>query len=94
MIYIIGGMPGAGKTTYSSELAKKVGGVVFSTDVWMTDLYWMDQAPGEDPAWAFERVKRVENRIRKTAKELHMVGTSAILDLGFVKIGVLLYLQK
>lgn len=86
MIYIVGGLPGAGKTTYSKKLANEQRAAVFSTDVWMSDLFWMDQAPGEDPQWALERTDRVENRMIKTCIELDAIGVSAILDIGFVNL--------
>ena len=84
MIYIVGGLPGAGKTTYSKELAAKTHGIVFSTDVWMSDLYWMDKKPGEDLNWALERILRCETRMIKTASQLAERNFSAVLDVGFV----------
>ncbi len=86
MIYIVGGLPGAGKTTYSKKLAKDKSAIVFSTDVWMSDLFWMDQTPGENPQWALERTSRVENRMVKTCIELASIDTSAVLDIGFVNL--------
>ncbi|MEO0335520.1 MAG: ATP-binding protein [Pseudomonadota bacterium] len=86
MIYIIGGLPGAGKTTYSKKLAIEKNAVVFSTDAWMTDLFWMDQAPGEDASWAIERVGRCESRMMKTCLQLAEIGASSILDIGFVNL--------
>lgn len=86
MVYIIGGLPGAGKTTYSNQLANEKNAVVFSTDVWMSDLFWMDSTPGEDVQWALERTDRVENRMVKTCIELAAVGMSSILDIGFVNL--------
>jgi predicted kinase len=86
MIYIVGGLPGAGKSTYSKKLGKEKNAIVFSTDVWMTDLFWMDSVPGEDAQWALERTDRVENRMVKTCIELDRVGTSSILDIGFVNL--------
>ncbi|NQY99885.1 MAG: ATP-binding protein [Bdellovibrionales bacterium] len=86
MVYIVGGLPGAGKSTHSKKLAKENSAIVFSTDVWMSDLFWMDSAPGEDVQWALERTGRVENRMVKTCIELNKIGTSSILDIGFVNL--------
>lgn len=86
MIYIVGGLPGSGKSTYSQDLAKKVKGIVFATDVWMKELYWMDKAPGEDLKWAFERVDRCEKRIIKTCAQLAEINVSSVLDIGFVNL--------
>lgn len=86
MIYIIGGLPGAGKSTYSQELAKRITGIVFSTDVWMSDLYWMDKSPGEDLQWALERTDRCEKRMIRTCDQLAKINVSSILDIGFVNL--------
>lgn len=86
MIYIVGGLPGAGKSTYSQELANKVNGIVFSTDVWMSELFWMDKAPGEDVQWALERTDRCEKRMVRTCIQLDQINVSAVLDIGFVNL--------
>ncbi len=86
MVYIVGGLPGAGKTTYSKKLAKEKDAIVFSTDVWMTDLFWMDQTPGEDATWALERTARCEKRMVKTCLQLSEIGVPSILDIGFVNL--------
>ena len=86
MVYIVGGLPGAGKTTYSKKLGKEKNAIVFSTDVWMSDLFWMDQAPGEDAQWALERTARCEKRMVQTCIELAEIGVSSILDIGFVNL--------
>ena len=86
MVYIIGGLPGAGKTTYANDLARKVNGIVFSTDIWMSDLFWMDKAPGEDVEWALERTNRCEKRMVKTCIQLAKISVPSILDIGFVNL--------
>lgn len=86
MIYIIGGLPGAGKTTYSKNLAEEKNAIVLSTDVWMSDLFWMDHTPGVDAKWALERSSRCEKRMLQTCIDLARVGTSSILDIGFVNL--------
>ena len=86
MVYIVGGLPGAGKSTYSQKLAKRVNGIVFSTDVWMSDLFWMDKAPGEDLHWALERTDRCEKRMIRTCAQLNEIDVSSVLDIGFVNL--------
>jgi predicted kinase len=86
VIYIIGGLPGAGKTTYAKKLAKEKNAVVFSTDVWMSEFFWVDHTPDKEPSWIFERVERCEKRMTQTCIELHNIGASAILDIGFVNL--------
>ncbi|MCB0419699.1 MAG: ATP-binding protein [Bdellovibrionales bacterium] len=86
MVYIIGGLPGAGKSTYSKTLAKKVKGIVFATDVWMSELFWMDKSPGEDLQWALERTDRCEKRMMRTCAQLNEIDVSSVLDIGFVNL--------
>lgn len=86
MVYIVGGLPGAGKSTYSKKLADKVNGIVFSTDVWMTDLYWMDKLPTDDLKWALERTERCESRMIATCAQLAERSISSVLDIGFVNL--------
>jgi predicted kinase len=86
LVYIIGGLPGAGKTTYSKKLADDNNAIVLSTDVWMSDLFWMDHTPGADAKWALERSSRCEKRMLQTCIDLAKVGTSTILDIGFVNL--------
>lgn len=52
----------------------------------MSDLFWMDQAPGEDAHWALERTARCENRMIKTCLQLSQIGVPSILDIGFVNL--------
>ena len=91
MIYIVGGLPGAGKSIYSKKLADKVNGIVFSMDVWMSDLYWVEKKPGEDVEWALQRMQRCEKRMISTCAQLSERNMSSILDIGFVN---LVYRQK
>lgn len=86
MIYIVGGLPGAGKSTYSQDLATKESAIVFSTDVWMSDLYWIDKTPGEDVQWALERTDRCEKRMIRTCAQLAKINVSSVLDIGFVNL--------
>ena len=86
MIYIIGGLPGAGKTTYAKALAKEKKAIVFSTDVWMSEFFWVDHSPDKETSWIFERVDRCEKRMVQTCIELAEIGASSILDIGFVNL--------
>jgi predicted kinase len=81
--HLIAGPTGAGKTTFSRELAQRVSGVRFSIDEWMTALYWMDCPEKDDLPWALERIARCETQIEAVARQLASVGLDAVLDLGF-----------
>lgn len=84
-IHIVFGEQGAGKTTYSRQLANKVQGTSFSIDDWMGDLFGPDLPQPLNFSWVMERVKRCEDRIWITAADIAKNGGNVILDLGFMK---------
>jgi len=83
MIHMTCGSTGAGKTTYSQSLARKIGGVVFSIDEWMVLLFGNDAPKNLTPAWLQPRVERCETQIRSSVLQLGKLGIPSILDLGF-----------
>jgi len=83
---MIFGPQGAGKSTHALALAKTTGGVRFSIDEWMGELYGNDAPQTLNIDWVMERVHRCERRIWATAAEIARNGGVAILDLGFTKI--------
>ncbi len=84
-IHVVFGPQGAGKTTYSNNLAKKVNGVHMSIDQWMWKLFGEDLTQPMDLDWIMERVERCENQIWSISKEIVSGGSQVILDLGFTK---------
>ena len=85
-IHLVFGPQGAGKSTYSRQLATRVVGVRFSIDDWMGQLYGPDLPKPLNFSWIMERVQRCEQRIWVTATEVARTGGSVVLDLGFMKI--------
>ena len=57
-IHLVCGATGAGKSTYSEELAQSVDGMRFSIDEWMQSLHNMDQPEQMSFDWFYERVQR------------------------------------
>lgn len=84
-IYLITGGTGAGKTTYSRQLAADVGAVRFSIDDWMTSLFWMDSPDPISFDWAMSRINRAEAQMWETAQQILAANVSVIFDLGFTK---------
>lgn len=90
MIVLISGSTGAGKTTYSRKLARKLPGIVYSIDNWMKALYGQDM-PTEPTSewfqknheWYVERIQRCEEHIRSLTLDRALIDQSSILDLGF-----------
>jgi len=83
--YLVAGPTGAGKTTVARELARREGGVVFSIDEWMQNLYWMDCPEKNDLAFALERITRCEAQIAVVALQLAAAGITSVLDLGLTR---------
>jgi predicted kinase len=81
----VAGPTGAGKTTAAREIAAREGGVVFSIDEWMQNLYWVDCPQKNDLAFAVERIARCETQIAAVAVQLAAAGVSSVLDLGFTQ---------
>lgn len=85
MIHLIVGNTGSGKTTYSNQLKKSVGGVIFSIDKWNNTLFLPDKQRTDGLEWFLERIDRVETIITGLISQLESEKTDAILDLGLSK---------
>lgn len=85
-VHLVFGPQGAGKTTYSRQLAEASNATRFSIDEWMGELYSPDLPQPIDFRWVMERVQRCERRIWATASEVARRGSNVVLDLGFMKI--------
>ena len=90
IVHLISGPVGAGKTSYSRELASEHNAVVFSIDEWMQNLFGGDlseeaETGKVDFAWFSERVDRCERQVWSVAKQLLSQGQSVILDFGFIR---------
>lgn len=85
-IHIVFGPQGAGKSTYSKKLAKRVNAVYFSIDAWMWNLYGEDLPKSMNFKWIMKRVERCEKQIWEIAKNVATCGGQVVLDLGFTKL--------
>ncbi len=86
LIHLICGSTGAGKTTYSLELADELNGVHFSIDEWMVSLFGEDAPKNLSPEWFVPLVARCEVQMWATAVQLGNLGVPSILDLGFQRL--------
>ena len=83
LIHLVCGSTGAGKTTYAIALGERLGGVRFSIDEWMTELFWMDTPIPMQFEWSIERVRRCEAQIFAVARQVAARAIPSVLDLGF-----------
>lgn len=87
MVWLIVGSTGAGKTTYSKNVAKSFGAAVYSIDDWMRALYWQDMPANpsnqwflENGKWYTDRIARCEEWILRNTLERESLGQNTILD--------------
>ena len=85
-VYIICGLTGAGKSTYSEQLRRDVNGVRMSIDDWMAQLFFMDREPTSDFNWFHTRVRRCAAQMRDTADQIIDAGLPVIFDCGFTNL--------
>ncbi len=83
--HFVYGPQGAGKSTYSQQLAQAQRGLYFSIDAWMQTLYGADLTQPLDITWIMARVRRCESQIWSMARRHAQLGGTAILDLGLMK---------
>ncbi len=81
--FLIVGNTGAGKSTYSAQLAERHNGIVFSVDEWMKTLFFMDMPDPPLYYWALERTQRCETQQLNESLKILGKGISVILDIGF-----------
>ncbi len=81
--HMICGSTGAGKTTYSIQLARELGGLRFSIDEWMMTLFWSDAPASLDADWALERVARCVQQMQAVIEPLVKANVDAVVDVAF-----------
>ena len=74
-MFLMVGLPGAGKTTRAKELAAEHGALRLSPDAWMIPLFGESEADGKRAV--------LEGRLIWVALETLKQGTSVVLDFGF-----------
>jgi predicted kinase len=83
LIHIVCGGAGAGKTTYSQDLARELSGVTFSIDLWMSILFWQDKTRDFSEVWTSGNRESCESMIMHQVECLSEIGVHCVLDLGF-----------
>ncbi len=83
-LIIVCGPTGAGKTTYSISLSRKIDAIRFSIDPWMQTLFAKDMK-SLDYSWMIERVNRCYDQIWNVSEQILALRGNVILDLGFTE---------
>ena len=84
-VILVVGCTGAGKTTYASTLADRLGALRYSIDEWMVPLFGPDQPSPIRFDWMIDRVNRCEAMIFALVRQAAARGLPAVLDLGFTR---------
>lgn len=84
-IHLIEGPVGAGKSTYSALLAKKLDGIHIPLDAWFAKLYSPDRPEANIFPWYKERKDRLIDHIWQHSKTILASGTDVILELGLIQ---------
>ncbi|MCB1534625.1 MAG: AAA family ATPase [Rhodoblastus sp.] len=82
-IHFIIGSTGAGKTTYSRQLASEHRALPFSIDEWMQELFAPDLV-GADFAAIGERVERARRQMWDVAGKARPLGMPCVFDTGLL----------
>ncbi len=82
-VFLVVGPAGAGKTTFSEDLASREDAHIFIVDEWLNSLYLMDLPDEKAYQWTKERAERIENQILAETIKLLDKRLNVVLDLGF-----------
>jgi predicted kinase len=81
-VHLICGSTGAGKTTYATAIAARIGAVRLSIDEWMATLFIVDRPEPPTMEWALERLERCERQMWMIAQQLIERGVDVVFDVG------------
>lgn len=84
-IHLIEGPVGAGKSTFASSLATRVGGIHIALDEWFARLFSPDRPDTDLVPWYIERKARLTDHIWNHARALLARGVTPVLELGLVE---------
>lgn len=82
VVHLVTGSTGAGKTTYSLELAARDSALRLSIDEWMTALFEPDHPKPLQFEWMMERMNRCEAQMWAVALQMSALGTPIVVDCG------------
>ena len=84
-LHLVAGSTGAGKTTYTLQLASRERALRLSIDEWMTTLFGPDQATPLQFEWMMERVNRCEAQMWAIALQAVGLDTLIVVNCGLTR---------
>ena len=84
-VHLIEGPVGAGKSTYSSALARRTNGVHVALDEWFAALFSPDRPGGDVVPWYIARKERLLALIWSHSRRILASGIDVILELGLIQ---------
>lgn len=81
-LILVCGPTGSGKTTYARKISEEIGGIRFSIDPWMKNLFEKD-LKSLDFEWISERVERCQTQIWEVCQQILRNKGHVVLDLSF-----------
>ena len=85
IIYLVEGPVGAGKSTFSEDLSRKINAPHLNLDFWMANLFGADRPSIGVLEWYVERKTRCIEQIWDTALQILNSDCDVILELGMVQ---------
>lgn len=84
-VHLIEGPVGAGKSTFSTVLAKNSEGVHIPLDAWFAQLFSPDRPEGDFIPWYVQRKERLLDLIWAHSQKILRSGRDVVLELGLIQ---------
>ncbi|BDU36770.1 AAA family ATPase [Vibrio nigripulchritudo] len=84
-VFLIEGPVGAGKSTFSKDLSKRMSAPHINLDSWMSRLFSPDRPSTNIFEWYVARKKRCNEQIWEVALSILNSGSDVILELGLIQ---------
>lgn len=84
-VHLIEGPVGAGKSTFSTSLALRIGGVHIALDEWFVKLFSPDRPDNNFIPWYVERKERLLELIWAHSRKILTSDADVILELGLIQ---------
>jgi len=84
-VHLVVGSTGAGKSTFSRELARDERALRFAIDEWMANFYFPDRPSDADFEWYWPRIERCTRAIWSECEQALALGVPVVLEIGLTR---------